>query len=90
MQARVKDNGAGQYLIDKPFVHRVIGAVWTAIIGIGAYMIVWAINDAAFKSRISEKVQKLEERTAPGILERADERMSDVEEWQEKHEREHP
>jgi len=43
------------YQISSSLVHKLIAAIISAIVLIGSYMIVWAINDANWKGRLEER-----------------------------------
>ena len=48
------------YQISSSLVNRLIAAIIIAIISIGGYMIVWAINDAQWKGRLEERWMTME------------------------------
>ena len=53
---------ADGYVIPAPLVHRVLWAIVVAIVTVGAYMVAWGFNDAAFKSRVLTELSYLKER----------------------------
>ena len=50
------------YVVPAPLMHRIMVAVLSSIIIIGGYMVMWAYNDAAFKSRMLTEMQFLKDR----------------------------
>lgn len=71
-------NGNG-YTIPAPLVHRVIVSIVFSILGIGGYMLAWAINDAARQAEQEARLDAIELQTRMGVLPRADERLNDHE-----------
>lgn len=51
-----------QYQIPASLVHRLITSIIVAIVTIGGYMILWAINDAASKASWAERLNQMEKR----------------------------
>ena len=43
------------YTIDSSLVNKLIAAIIAAILAIGGYMALWAINDSAWKARMDER-----------------------------------
>ena len=41
-----------KYIISTRLVHWLITTIFTSIIAVGAYMVVWAINDATYKATV--------------------------------------
>jgi fructose-specific phosphotransferase system component IIB len=77
MQTRVtKDEEvATVYQIPAPLVHRLIVAVISGILAIGGYMVVWAINDSAWRTRIEvametqgAQIDVIQKQVSGGIL----------------------
>jgi hypothetical protein len=50
------------YAVPSPLVHRALASIIGGICVIGGYMIIWAVNDAAFKARIEERLMQIERR----------------------------
>ena len=48
------------YQIEKGLVHKLILSIIGSILGVGAYMVVWGINDAAFKAKVMEYMIKVD------------------------------
>jgi hypothetical protein len=59
------------YKLPSTLVHRAIGSIIGSICLIGGYMVIWAVNDSAFKARIEERLIQIERRMAR-IEERTD------------------
>lgn len=56
---RIKDDG---YLVPAPLVHKAIWSIIGSLIAIAGYMAIWAVNDAAFKARIEERINHIVKR----------------------------
>ena len=55
-----KDQGG--YFIPAKVVNGLIIAIFTSLFTIGGYMVVWGLNDAAFKSRVLTELGYLKAR----------------------------
>ena len=49
------------YTISAGLVHTAIVAIVGSLLGLCGYMIVWAINDAAWKARVDDKMSHVEQ-----------------------------
>jgi hypothetical protein len=74
------------YRIPAPVVHWLITGIAGSIIAIGAYMVAWAVNDAAWKASLLNRIEtierhitKIETKVEGGILPLARERIDALE-----------
>ena len=86
VQKSTDGNGGRGYYLSASLVNRLIATIFTTILGIAGYMIVWAVNDSTYKStqeaRIDAMVvdiKELKEAVKPGILPIANERIHNME-----------
>ena len=54
-----KDTQRDGYLIPAPLVNKAIISIIGSIFLIGAYMVVWAVNDASFKARVLSAIDRI-------------------------------
>ena len=50
------------YLVPAPLVHKAIWSIIGSLIAIAGYMAIWAVNDAAFKARVEERINQIAKR----------------------------
>ena len=63
MATQVMENGGGaSYTISARLVHWGITSIISGIVVIGGYMIVWAINDSAWRARVTAEVSAIHAR----------------------------
>ena len=63
MATPVTENGGGaSYTISARLVHWGITSIISGIVVIGGYMVVWAINDSAWRARVTTEVNEIHER----------------------------
>ena len=78
------------YELPARLVHNLIRSIFGTIVIIGGYMIIWAINDAAWKAQLDIRIEKIEQALmaidAAGILPRAEERIRSLEQRMHDHE----
>ena len=86
MTGNKEDSG---YFVPAGLVNALIIAIFSSLIGIAGYMIVWNGQDAAFKQTVLYRLTNIENKVNNGILPRADERVKNLERWQDRHDREH-
>jgi hypothetical protein len=55
---------ANEYHVPSTLVHRALFSIIGGIVVIGGYMVIWAVNDSAFKARIEERLAQIERRMA--------------------------
>ena len=74
------------YVVPATLVHRLIVAIFSSLAMIGAYMIIWAVNDVQWKAKqelkgeeILYRVTQNERAIQFGILPRAEERIESLE-----------
>ena len=86
MPAVQRDRENGKYIISARLVHGLIVAIFSALLGIAGWMVVWAANDSKWKGGMQADLQnferalgKIEAQLAPGVLPRADERLRALE-----------
>ena len=53
-----------EYQVPSTLVHRALFSIIGGICLIGGYMVIWAVNDSAFKARIEERLTQIERRIA--------------------------
>jgi hypothetical protein len=53
-----------EYHVPSALVHRALFSIIGGIVVIGGYMVIWAVNDSAFKARIEERLAQIERRMA--------------------------
>ena len=77
------------YQLPARLVHNLIRSIFGSILVIGGYMIIWAINDAAWKAALDVRIGQIEETLKgmdmAGVLPRADERLRALEGWRQDH-----
>jgi Tfp pilus assembly protein PilO len=52
-------DAGGNYQVPVPLVHKTIVAVVAAVLAVGGYMIVWAINDADKSARLEARIETI-------------------------------
>ena len=74
------------YVISAPLVHKLIMSIIGGIVAIGAYMVIWALNDTEWKATITTRLEALREdvaeikaETGEGQLNVARERLDTLE-----------
>jgi len=74
------------YRISAGLVHKLIAAIFATLIGISGYMVVWGLDDRAYKADMIRRVTQNEEDSVRqghlldrGILPRAEERIVSLE-----------
>jgi hypothetical protein len=84
------------YLVPSRLVNWLVGAIFSSLVSIGAYMVIWNRSDNEWKTAlmirletIQEKIGALQERVDKGILPRTEERLDAINRRVETIEREH-
>jgi hypothetical protein len=67
----------GNYQIPRELVNRCIFSIIFGVVTIAGYMVMWGVNDAAFKSKVLTELQYLRERVV------------EIGEDQDEHEKDH-
>ena len=64
MEQTTRDPSGEAYRIPAPLVHNILKSIVGAFIFIGGYMVVWGINDAAFKSKVLTELSWMKSRVS--------------------------